>query len=355
MSIPNGFIKLGEVLEVGPNNIQAAESVFSDPAIESRFKKFANELRRIAPKADDFLYFSAVMMHAAEAALINNDGTSKLSTRGEPLKSHWDKKGDSWRWVCSDSNLKPYKNSNGDIFPEEELLRAYKNWVGKPLCVDHKSNSVDAIRGVILDTYYDRAMKRVIALCALDKVTYPDLARKVSTGYSTCVSMGTAVGKAICSDCGNVARVEQDFCSHMKSRSCYGEINCDLQPIELSIVVNGADPQAKIRTIIAAANTLNNRISETEQEIVKLSDSSDKEQKIQELEEDLKQANEKLAELKNLTENDDATEIVPPYGQSSGRLSDPTDEVDQSFGLNFPERLAYNNDALISELKDLRS
>lgn len=358
MSKSIGFIKLGEVLALGPNNIEAPESVFSDPAIESRFRKFAGELRRIAPKADDFLYFSAVMMHAAEAALVNNDGTSKLTSRGEPLKAHWEKKGDSWRWVCSDSTIRPYKNSNGDIFPEEELLKAYKNWVGKPLCVDHKSNSVDAIRGVILDTYYDRALKRVIALCALDKVTYPDLARKVSTGYSTCVSMGTAVGKAICSDCGNVARTEGDFCSHMKTRSCYGEINCDLQPIELSIVVNGADPAAKIRTIIAAANTLNNHLQATEEEIIRLSDSTENDQvnKLKELEEDLRRANEKLAELKSLLETETGSGgAEPPYGQSSGRLSDATDEVDQSFGLNLPERLASNNDALISELKDLKS
>jgi hypothetical protein len=358
MSKPTGFVKLGEALILGPNNIQAPESVFSDPAIESRFRKFAGELRRIAPKADDFLYFSAVMMHAAEAALVNNDGTPKLSSRGEPLKAHWEKKGESWRWVCSDSNTRPYKNSNGDIFPEEELLRAYKNWVGRPLCVDHKSSSVDAIRGVILDTYYDRALKRVIALCALDKVTYPDLARKVSTGYSTCVSMGTAVGKAICSDCGNVARTEGDFCSHMKTRSCYGEINCDLQPIELSIVVNGADPQAKIRTIIAAANTLNNHLRATEEEIVRLSDStgSDQVNKLKELEEDLKRANEKLAELKSLLETETGSGAAePPYGQTSGRLSDAVDEVDQSFGLNLPERLASNNDALINELQNLKS
>ncbi|HLG26276.1 MAG TPA: LAGLIDADG family homing endonuclease, partial [Paenisporosarcina sp.] len=78
---------------------------------------------------------------------------------------------------------------NCDIFPEEELIKAHKKWVGRPLCLDHKSSSVDMIRGVIVDTYYDRKHKRVIALCALDKINYPDLARKVSTGYATSVSM----------------------------------------------------------------------------------------------------------------------------------------------------------------------
>ena len=200
------------------------------------------------------------MMHAAEASLVNDDGSQKLNRLGQPVKAGWKKKGDSWKWECSDPSVKAYRNSNGDIFPEEELVKAYKKWVGKPLCIDHKSNSVDHVRGFIVDTYYDRNLKRVIALCALDKFNYPDLARKVSTGYSNSVSMGTAVGKAVCYDCGTVARVEQDFCQHMRAKSCYGEINVDLSPIELSIVVNGADPAAKIKHIIAAANSLNSYV-----------------------------------------------------------------------------------------------
>lgn len=126
----------------------------------------------------------------------------------------------------------------GDIFPEVELLKAYKKWVGKPLCIDHKSSSVDHTRGFIVDTYYDHKLKRVVALCALDAKNYPELAHKVKTGYSHSVSMGTGVGTAICYDCGKLARVEKDFCDHMRYKTTYGEINLDLNPIELSIVVN---------------------------------------------------------------------------------------------------------------------
>jgi hypothetical protein len=176
--------------------------------------------------------------------------------------------------MSNDPSIKPYKNSNGDIFPEEELVKAYKKWVGKPLCVDHKSSSVDHVRGFIVDTYYDRNLKRVIALCALDKAGYPQLARQISTGVSSCVSMGTAVGKAICSDCARVARTEADFCDHMRRKSCYGEINVDLNPLELSIVVNGADPKANIKHIIAAANTLNTYIENKQKELNKLADLS---------------------------------------------------------------------------------
>lgn len=267
------FVKLGENIGIlGVENTESCLPAVSEEVL-ANFKKFAANLKKIAPKAEDFLYFSAVMMHAAEASAINDDGSPKLNVRGEAVKVSWDKSNGTWRWVSNDPSIKPYRNSNGDIFPEEELVKAYRKWVHKPLCIDHKSSSVDHVRGFIVDTYYDRNLKRVIALCALDKHNYPDLARKVATGYSNCVSMGTAVGRAICSDCATVARTEHDFCDHMKRKSCYGEINVDLNPIELSIVVNGADPKANIKHIIAAANTMNSYLENRSAELTKIANS----------------------------------------------------------------------------------
>jgi hypothetical protein len=270
------FLKQGESLAsiYVENSANCAKMV--NPDILDNFKKIAANLKKIAPKAEDFLYFSAVMMHAAEAAGLNDDGSIKRTARGQNVEVGWDQSGGTWRWMSNDPSIKPYKNSNGDIFPEEELLKAYKKWVGKPLCVDHKSSSVEHVRGFIVDTHYDRDLKRVIALCALDKAGYPQLARQVSTGMSNCVSMGTAVGKAICSDCARVARTEADFCDHMKRKSCYGEINIDLNPIELSIVMNGADGKATIKTIIAsktiseAAQNMNSYLDSKQEELQKL-------------------------------------------------------------------------------------
>lgn len=267
------FRKIGEAINISPLDIQAPETAIPlvEMSVLEEMRKTAAELKRIAPKAEDFLYFSAIFMHAAEASTINEDGTPKMTRLGKPIEAHWEKRGASWRWVCSDPSIKAYKNSNGDIFPEEELIKAYKKWIGRPLCIDHKSSSVDHVRGFIVDTYYDRKLKRVIGLCALDKFNYPDLARKVSTGYSNSVSMGTAVAEAICYDCGTVAKTEHDFCNHMRTKSSYGEINVGLSPIELSIVVNGADPAAKIKHIIAAANSLSTYVSQKEEELKKLS------------------------------------------------------------------------------------
>lgn len=250
------LIKLGEALSI--TNIENPDSVtpLLSEEILNDFRKTAANFKKIAPRAEDFLYFSAVMMHAAEAAAINDDGSPKLTKSGTPVEVGWDVKNGSWKWKSNDPSIKAYKNANGDIFPESELIKAHKKWIGKPLCIDHQSSSIDHVRGFIVDTYYDRNLKRVVALCALDKKNYPDLARKVSTGYSNSVSMGTGVAVAICYDCGQIARAEKDFCNHMRTKSCYGEINTELNPIELSIVVNGADGKAKIKHIIAAKNAL---------------------------------------------------------------------------------------------------
>lgn len=351
--------KFGELLELNPQNIHSAQSIaaeLNDAEINERFGKFANQLKRVAPKASDFLYFSAVIMHAAEASALNPDGTPKLLKDGNPVKVGWEISPEgSWKWASNDPHLAPYSNANGDIFPEVELLKAYKKWVEKPLCIDHKSDSVDGIRGIILDTYYDRLNKRVIALAALDKVSYPELARGVQSRYKTSVSMGTRVGKAICYACGQVASTERDFCNHMRTKSSK-EINIELDPIELSIVVNGADPQAKIRTILAAANNLRQNIDTKEQELNKLSLDQSSMKKFKELEDDLHKISDKLADLKaNLEKDEDLNAADAPYGQTGSLAMKETELPDTDQSLNLPERFASNNNALRSELQDLKN
>ncbi len=334
------LIKLGEAITISTSDIQAEEAILADPEFLNRFKKVASELKSIAPKAKDFLYFSAIMMHAAEASLLDVDGKFKKNADGKELTATWEKKGDSWVWKCSDPSIRPYKNSNNDIFPEEELIKAYKKWVGRPLCLDHKSSSVDMIRGLIIDTYYDWPHKRVVALCALDKINYPDLARKVSTGYATSVSMGTAVGRAICFDCGNVARIESDFCNHMKNKSCYGEINVDLNPIELSIVVNGADPKAKIRHIVAAADNIANYIEMKQKQVSKIAeelepyDESEHIEAAKDIEDGLEGVADKINELKEevdaLRRGEEAEQNNEHQNASNGQMAHDHNTVDNT-------------------------
>src|SRR5690606_29140162 len=109
------LIKLGENTVIATEDIQDTDSIISDAdlQINERMKKFAKELKTIAPQASDFLYFTAVMMHAAEAAILDKDGNVKKNADGSDVTVSWEKVGkDSVRWVCSDPNIKPYKNSN---------------------------------------------------------------------------------------------------------------------------------------------------------------------------------------------------------------------------------------------------
>src|SRR3972149_6559577 len=115
------FIKKGEIAQILSNeqypvavhlHNPMAERVLADPDVIARFEKVAANLKAVAPKAKDFLYFSAVMMHAAEASLLGTDGTIKKSATGENLTSSWDKSNNTWKWICSDPNVMPYKNAN---------------------------------------------------------------------------------------------------------------------------------------------------------------------------------------------------------------------------------------------------
>lgn len=181
------------------------EAVLADPVIVERMTKLAHEIKSIAPRSDDFLYFSIIFLKSAESALIDDAGNLK-KVGNEKAWGYFD---ENWKWH---GNVKAHRNNNQDIFPELELKKAHMNWVGKPLCKDHESSSVDGIRGIILDTYYDDKMKQVVGLCALDRVNYADLAKKVETGIVRYGSMGTAVETSVCSDCLNFAKTAEQYC-----------------------------------------------------------------------------------------------------------------------------------------------
>ena len=222
--------------------------VLADPRIVDRFNKLASQIRNVAQKSDDFLYFSIIFLKSAEASLIDDDGNTKVLSGGEKAWGYFDK---NWKW---NGNVQPHRNNNGDIFPEVELKKASSKWVGLPLCRDHESSSIDGIRGIILDTHYDEKLKQVVGLCALDSVNYPDLARKVKTGLVRYGSMGTAVETSVCTDCGNYAQTQEEYCQHVTGRTAYGEINVGLSPIEYSLVVQPAEPAARLLSCIASLN-----------------------------------------------------------------------------------------------------
>ena len=241
------------IIKNSKNNFKVLEGselkkVKASPKILKRMEKLANNIKSISPRSDDFLYFSIIFLKSAEASLYDENGEIKKLANGEKAWGYFD---ENWRWH---GNVSPHRNNNSDIFPESELKKAASKWVGLPLCRDHESSSVDGIRGIILDTYYDEKFKQVVGLCALDRVNYPELARKVETGIVRYGSMGTAVERSICTECSNAASTPDDYCSHITTRAAYGEINVGLKPIEYSLVVQPAEPGAVLLKCIASLN-----------------------------------------------------------------------------------------------------
>ena len=167
-------------------NSISKDAILADPVLVNRMTKLAHEIKSIAPKSDDFLYFSIIFLKAAESAILDESG----SIRKVGSENAWGYFDEKWKWH---GNVKPHKNNNGDIFPESELKKAAHAWIGKPLCRDHVSDTVEGVRGIILDTHYDEKLKQVVGLCALDRVNYADLARNVETGIVRYGSMGLSL------------------------------------------------------------------------------------------------------------------------------------------------------------------
>lgn len=156
-------------------------------------------------------------------------------------------------------------NGNGDKFPEEELVKSYKSFIGVGLYKDHDSGSVDKSIGKVLWAEWIPDGKYVECYCAVDKKLAPDLAHRVKNGIVDSVSMGCSVQEAECSICGNVAHNINELCPHMTPGSgvkgrrdgkgeIIAEINRGIQFNELSLVTVPADSTARVFEIYAALN-----------------------------------------------------------------------------------------------------
>ena len=264
------------LIKVGESSTQQltvvnTEDALNDQAISERFSALVDKIKvvgasggvPVAPfKSDDFLYFRTAIMHAAEKANFNEHG--EVVGDGRFIVESKENGKDIWKWA-SDKGIHPYMNSNGDIFPEDELIRAAPTWIGKGLYCNHQSSDVEKLRGIIIDTQYDHKSKALWALVALDRKNFPILASQVKNGTIRSVSMGTAVKRSFCTLCGNEAIVEADYCQHIKGgyknkimddgfgrKVLVGEINVGLNGVELSLVSIPADSQATIRHVYAS-------------------------------------------------------------------------------------------------------
>lgn len=154
-------------------------------------------------------------------------------------------------------------NNNGDCFPYEELRKSYASFIGKGVYTDHDTDTVDKIKGIILDASFKEDQVHgawVELMLAVDRAN-TDLVRRIEKGQITDVSMGCVVKKGTCSICNNEWLGEVDdagyplgACDHVpyyKGTEWEPEKivyeNCEgVEFIEISFVTNGADPQALV-------------------------------------------------------------------------------------------------------------
>lgn len=148
-------------------------------------------------------------------------------------------------------------NNNGDYFGLNEIRRAYSSFLNRGVFVNHQSNDVEKCRGRVVESNLVDLKDQcwVKLLLGVDQTAFPQLARSIRKRYVNDVSMGATVRYSFCSikDCRNEAHNEKQYCDHLKnykgSRFAGQRVfedNRDVNFFEISFVVDGADPDAKI-------------------------------------------------------------------------------------------------------------
>lgn len=156
-------------------------------------------------------------------------------------------------------------NNNGDYFSRDELRSKYATFKNRGVFVNHQSNDIEKCRGKIcLANLIDTDKECYVTLVlGVDEKAFPQLGRAIRRGYTTDVSMGATVKYSFCSICRNRAHNEKQYCTHLanyKGSTFQGqkvfEDNKDVNFFEISFVVDGADPDAKLMEILGTVKDL---------------------------------------------------------------------------------------------------
>lgn len=157
-------------------------------------------------------------------------------------------------------------NGNYDAFPWEEIKKAMNTAIGKGFYIEHKEDSDEDAKGIILDVFPNDEEEYLTALCAISKDQYPEFCQQILNGTYNQVSMSCLSSSCQCSKCHNVAHTFDELCEHMnpnmpitfmKGRQdeqgeYIYEINRDLSFTGLSAVEVPADKDAFIFDIKAS-------------------------------------------------------------------------------------------------------
>lgn len=157
-------------------------------------------------------------------------------------------------------------NGNYDAFPWEEIKKAANTAIGKGFYIEHKEDSEEDAKGIILDVFPNDEEEYLVALCCIDKEEFPEFVQQILDGTYNQVSMSCLANECICSLCGNTAHSFDELCEHMnpnlpmlylkgktddKGNDIY-EINRDICFTGLSSVAVPADKDAFVFDIKAS-------------------------------------------------------------------------------------------------------
>jgi hypothetical protein len=107
-------------------------------------------------------------------------------------------------------------NSNGDNFPEAEVIKSAQTFVGVPFYTNHQNQDIEKARGKIIYAEWNPEEKAVYVIGFVDREAYPQICRGIEQDYMTGVSMGASVEYSECSVCQNKATSPDSYCSHIK-------------------------------------------------------------------------------------------------------------------------------------------
>lgn len=116
-------------------------------------------------------------------------------------------------------------NDNFDMFPAEEIEKAYMTFIGKPVFVNHHNENHHRARGVIIDAAIHKDINPdgspdtwVELLHEVDAVRFPKLAKAIIAKEVNRTSMGCDVQFSKCSVCHNVAQSPLEYCTHIPGK-----------------------------------------------------------------------------------------------------------------------------------------
>lgn len=153
-------------------------------------------------------------------------------------------------------------NKNRDMFPLDEIKRAYTTFIGRNIFLDHNTKSVRNAVGKIIAAELredEEGQTYVACLFKIDRELHPDIAHKIENGIIDSVSMGANLHHVECSRCHHFATKESEFCDHLRNLGMYSDvysISHGVEFTELSLVSVPADPTAKMHKVFNLHNGL---------------------------------------------------------------------------------------------------